>query len=193
MIISHSFFMQNPKEFYRFYFDRMIPDDTIKPNPAHLKLAELEAVGKLNAVVTQNIDGLHQAAGSQKVHELHGSILRNFCMTCHEAYDLAALKDARDEDGIPRCHKCGGMLKPDVVLYEEPLNHSVMSAATDAISSADLMIIAGTSLVVYPAAGLVDYFKGKHIVIINRDPTNKDRKADLCISQNVGEVFFQIH
>lgn len=193
MIISHSFFMQNPKEFYRFYFDRMIPDDSIKPNPAHLKLAELEKIGKLNAVVTQNIDGLHQAAGSQKVHELHGSILRNFCMTCHEAYNLPALKDARDEDGIPRCPKCGGMLKPDVVLYEEPLDNSVMHAAIAAITQADLMIIAGTSLVVYPAAGLVDYFKGNHIAIINRDPTKQDRKADLCISQNVGEVFSQLN
>lgn len=192
LIISHSFFMQNPKEFYRFYFDRMIPDDSIKPNAAHLKLAELEKIGKLNGIVTQNIDGLHQAAGSQKVYELHGSILRNFCMTCHEPYDLAALKDARDEDGIPKCPKCGGMLKPDVVLYEEPLDNSVMHQAIAAITQADLMIIAGTSLIVYPAAGLVDYFKGNHVVIINRDPTKQDQKADLCISQNVGEVFNQL-
>ena len=188
MIISHSFFMQNTPEFYRFYFDRMIPDESIKPNPAHEKLAELEKIGKLNAVVTQNIDGLHQAAGSTKVHELHGSILRNFCMTCNKAYDLKALKEARDEDGVPRC-ECGGILKPDVVLYEEPLDNSVMHQAISAIVQADLMIIAGTSLVVYPAAGLIDYFKGKHIVIINRDATKKDYKADLCIAQNVGEVF----
>lgn len=193
MIISHSFFMQNPKEFYRFYFDRMIPDESIKPNPAHTKLAEMERIGKLNGVVTQNIDGLHQAAGSEKVFELHGSILRNFCMTCHKPYDLQALKDARDEDGIPKCPNCGGMLKPDVVLYEEPLDNTVMHKAISAITQADLMIIAGTSLVVYPAAGLVDYFRGKHIAIINRDPTKQDQKADLCISQNVGEVFAQLN
>lgn len=184
--------MQNPKEFYRFYFDRMIPDESIKPNPAHTKLAEMERIEKLNGVVTQNIDGLHQAAGSQKVFELHGSILRNFCMTCHKPYDLKALKDARDEDGIPKCANCGGMLKPDVVLYEEPLDNTVMHNAISAITQADLMIIAGTSLVVYPAAGLVDYFRGKHIAIINRDPTKQDQKADLCISQNVGEVFNQL-
>lgn len=192
MIISHSFFMQNPQEFYRFYFDKMVPDESIKPNPAHTKLAELEQFGKLNAVVTQNIDGLHQAAGSKTVHELHGSILRNFCMTCREPYTLNALKDYRDAEGIPRCPKCGGIMKPDVVLYEEPLDNSVMHKAIAAISQADLMIIAGTSLVVYPAAGLIDYFKGDHLVIINREPTKRDRHADLCIAQNVGEVFSQL-
>ena len=192
MIISHSFFMQNPKEFYRFYFDRMIPDDSIRPNPAHEKLAELEENGKLNAVVTQNIDGLHQAAGSKNVLELHGSILRNFCMTCHKPFDLEELKNLRDDEGIPRCDKCGGMLKPDVVLYEEPLDNSIMQNAVKAIADAELMIIAGTSLVVYPAAGLVEYFRGKHVVIVNRDATSKDRLADLCISANVGEVFSQL-
>ena len=184
--------MQNPKEFYRFYFDRMIPDDSIRPNPAHEKLAELEENGKLNAVVTQNIDGLHQAAGSKNVLELHGSILRNFCMTCHKPFDLEELKNLRDDEGIPRCDKCGGMLKPDVVLYEEPLDNSIMQNAVKAIADAELMIIAGTSLVVYPAAGLVEYFRGKHVVIVNRDATSKDRLADLCISANVGEVFSQL-
>lgn len=189
MIISHSFFMQNTKEFYRFYFDKMVPDDSIKPNPAHLKLAELEKIGKLNAVVTQNIDGLHQAAGSKNVLELHGSILRNNCMTCNEFFDLGALKEARDDEGVPRCPKCGGLIKPDVVLYEEPLDNSIMQKSVSAIAQADLMIIAGTSLIVYPAAGLIDYFRGKHIVIINRDATKKDHMADLCITENVGEVF----
>lgn len=192
MIISHSFFMQNPSEFYRFYFDKMVPDDSIKPNPAHLKLAELEESGKLNAVVTQNIDGLHQAAGSKNVLELHGSILRNFCMTCNKSFDIEQLKNLRDENGVPKCDKCGGTIKPDVVLYEEPLDNTIMNNAIKAIAEADLMIIAGTSLVVYPAAGLINYFQGKHIVIINKTPTSQDKQANLCISQKVGEVFSKL-
>lgn len=194
MIISHSFFMQNVEEFYRFYFDKMVPDESIKPNPAHYKLAELENNGKLNAVVTQNIDGLHQAAGSKNVLELHGSILRNNCMTCHEFYNLEQLKDARDENGVPRCTKngCSGIIKPDVVLYEEPLNNNIMNESVKAIANADMMIIAGTSLIVYPAAGLIDYFRGNKLVIINRDPTKRDTQANLCIAQNVGEVFAKL-
>lgn len=184
--------MQNPAEFYRFYFDKMVPDDSIKPNPAHNKLAEMEANGKLNAVVTQNIDGLHQAAGSKNVLELHGSILRNFCMTCNKVFDINELKAMRDSSGVPKCDKCGGTIKPDVVLYEEPLDNSVMDKAVKAIASADLMIIAGTSLIVYPAAGLIDYFRGKHIAIINKTPTSRDKQADLCIANNVGQVFAQL-
>lgn len=191
-IISHSFFMQNCQEFYRFYFDKMVPDDSIKPNPAHIMIAELESKGKLNAVVTQNIDGLHQAAGSKNVLELHGCVLRNFCMTCNKSFNIDQIKSLRDNQGVPKCDKCGGTIKPDVVLYEEPLDNSVMQKAISAIASADLMIIAGTSLIVYPAAGLVDYFRGKHIAIINKTPTSRDKKADLCIAQKVGEVFNMI-
>lgn len=196
MIISRSFFDQNPQEFYRFYFDRMIPSKDIKPNDCHLQLAELERIGKLNAVVTQNIDGLHQAAGSKIVHELHGSILRNYCMTCHKEFDLDAIIDAHQnsEDGVPRCNEdgCKGIIKPDVVLYEEPLDNRVMRDAINAITSADVMIVAGTSLAVYPAAGLIDYFSGCDLIIINRDPTPRDKISNLCINASVGEVFAQL-
>ena len=186
-ILSHSFYIRNPEEFYRFYRDKMLALDA-KPNAAHLKLAELEAKGKLKAVVTQNIDGLHQAAGSKNVLELHGSIHRNYCMKCHKFYDAAYVKHA---DGIPRC-SCGGMLKPDVVLYEEGLDSAVINKSVKAISEADTLIIGGTSLIVYPAAGFIDYFRGKHLVVINKAPTPRDKYADLLIKEPIGQVFSQI-
>jgi NAD-dependent deacetylase len=157
-----------------------------EPNRCHRKLAELEQTGHLKAVVTQNIDGLHQAAGSRCVHELHGSVLRNFCMDCHESYPLAYILAS---EGVPRCGKCGGVVKPDVVLYEEPLDGAVIDQAVDAIRRADVLVVAGTSLVVYPAAGFIDYFRGGKLVIVNLSPTPLDRRADLCIQGKVGEVF----
>lgn len=186
-MISHSFFISNPEEFYEFYFNQMIFPDA-KPNKAHLALAKLEKAGKLNAVVTQNIDGLHQLAGSEKVYELHGSVLRNTCMHCHAKYDLEQTISARDDKGIPRCPKCGSIIKPDVVLYEEGLDQATMIGAIEAIEQADMMIVAGTSLVVYPAAGLLDYFHGKRLVLINRDATSFDGRADLVIHDSVGPV-----
>lgn len=187
-IISHSFFVHNPEEFYIFYKDRMLISGA-KPNAAHRKLAELEKAGKLSAVVTQNIDGLHQMAGSKKVYELHGSVLRNYCTRCHKFFDVDYIKDA---SGIPYCDVCGGIVKPDVVLYEESLDTDTIVGAVNAITNADTLIVAGTSLVVYPAAGFIDYFKGNHFVLINRDPTPADYKADLVIHDKVGEVFSQI-
>lgn len=187
-IISHSFFVQNPEEFYEFYKDRMLITGA-KPNAAHIKLAELEKAGKVKAVVTQNIDGLHQAAGSKTVYELHGSVLRNYCTKCHKFFDVNYVKNA---SGIPYCDKCGGIVKPDVVLYEESLDTDTIVGAVNAITNADTLIVAGTSLVVYPAAGFIDYFKGNHFVLINRDPTPADYKADLVIHDKVGEVFSQI-
>lgn len=188
-IISRSFFDARPREFYDFYCDRMLFDGA-SPNAAHLKLAELERAGKLSAVVTQNIDGLHQAAGSKAVYELHGSVHRNYCMRCGAFADLGELLAAREAsgDGVPRC-KCGGILKPDVVLYEESLPQDTLRSAIEAISHAQLLVVAGTSLVVYPAAGLLDYFRGDHIAIVNLAPTSKDNRADLCIAAKVGEVF----
>ncbi len=183
-IISHSFFVSDTKEFYRFYKDKMLFEGA-KPNAAHLALAKLEQMGKLKAVITQNIDGLHQAAGSQKVYELHGSVMRNYCMKCGAFYDMAYIKHA---DGVPHCEKCGGLVKPDVVLYEEGLDNQVISGAVSAIASADTLIIGGTSLIVYPAAGLIDYFRGSNLVVINRDPTPRDRQADLLIQGKIGEV-----
>lgn len=187
-IISHSFFVHNPEEFYIFYKDRMLISGA-KPNAAHRKLAELEKAGKLSAVVTQNIDGLHQMAGSKKVYELHGSVLRNYCTRCHKFFDVDYIKEA---SGIPYCDVCGGIVKPDVVLYEESLDTDTIVGAVNAITNADTLIVAGTSLVVYPAAGFIDYFKGNHFVLINRDPTPADYKADLVIHDKVGEVFSQI-
>lgn len=187
-IISHSFFQANPDEFYRFYKDKMLITDA-KPNIAHLRLAELEAAGRLKAVVTQNIDGLHTAAGSKCVYEVHGSVLRNYCMKCHKFFDVNYVKEA---DGIPHCDACGGMVKPDVVLYEEGLDNQVVTGALTAIQQADLLIVAGTSLVVYPAAGFLNYFNGNHMVLINKDPTPADAKADLVIHAKIGEVFSQI-
>lgn len=187
-ILSHTFFMHNTEEFYRFYRDKMLCLDK-KPNKAHLKLAELERAGKLTAVVTQNIDGLHQAAGSKKVYELHGSVLRNYCMKCGKFYSAEYIKNS---NGIPKC-ECGGVIKPDVVLYEEGLDDSTVSGALSAIQTADTLIIAGTSLTVYPAAGFISYFKGDNIVLINRDETPFDSKASLVFHDKVGELLGQIN
>ena len=186
-ILSHTFYRQKTSEFYRFYRDKMLCLSA-KPNAAHLKLAELEKAGKLKAIVTQNIDGLHQAAGSKTVYELHGSVLRNYCESCGKFYDAQYILDSED---VPRC-ECGGFIKPDVVLYEEGLDNTVMTNAIRAIASADMLIIGGTSLVVYPAAGLIDYYKGNKLVVINKAPTSRDNMADLVISGPIGEIFSQI-
>ena len=187
-ILSHSFFMRKPEEFYRFYRNKMLCD-TARPNEAHKKLAQLEQAGKLKAVVTQNIDNLHQMAGSKKVLELHGSVYRNYCMRCGKFYDFDFMKNT---EGVPHC-TCGGMSKPDVVLYEEALDQDTISESVQMIAQADLLIIGGTSLVVYPAAGLIDYYRGKHLVVINKSATPRDREADLLIQQPIGYVFSQIH
>lgn len=187
-ILSHSFYRAKPKEFYRFYRNKMLFLDA-KPNAAHLKLAELEAQGKLRAVITQNIDGLHQAAGSKVVLELHGSVLRNYCEQCRAFYDVQYIIDSED---VPVCSKCGGSIKPDVVLYEEGLDNQTISDAVRYISEAQVLIIGGTSLAVYPAAGLIDYFKGDKLVVINKAPTPRDKYADLLIQEPIGEVFAQI-
>ncbi len=187
-IISRSFFDANPREFYRFYRAKLIVKGA-KPNVTHKKLAELEKAGKLSAVVTQNIDGLHQLAGSKKVFELHGSTLRNFCMKCGKFYGIDFIAQSENSpDKLPRC-ECGGLVKPDVVLYEEGLDDNVLSGAIDAISSADLLIIGGTSLIVYPAAGLIRYFRGKNLVLINKSETQADSMADLVIHAGLGKVF----
>lgn len=184
-ILSHTFYVRKPDEFFRFYRNKMIFADA-KPNAAHKKLAELESAGKLKAVVTQNIDGLHQAAGSKKVLELHGSVLRNYCEKCGKFYDLEYIKDS---EGIPVCEDCGGRVKPDVVLYEEGLNQNVIEESVRAISNAEVLIIGGTSLAVYPAAGLIDYFSGDKLVVINMAPTPRDKFADLLIQAPIGKVF----
>lgn len=182
-IVSHSFFVRNTEAFYEFYKDKMMFLEA-KPNAAHLKLAQLEAEGKLKAVITQNIDGLHQAAGSKTVWELHGSIHRNYCQKCGKFYDASYVKHA---DGVPRC-ECGGLIKPDVVLYEEGLDPGVIDHSIRAIREADTLIIGGTSLVVYPAAGFIDYFRGKHLVVINKSATAKEVRAELSIAAPIGEV-----
>lgn len=187
-ILSHTFYRQKPEEFYRFYRDKMLYEG-IKPNKAHLKLAELEKSGKLKAVVTQNIDGLHQAAGSKTVYELHGSVLRNYCEECHAFFDM---KYILNSEGVPKCTKCGGPVKPDVVLYEEGLDSTTMNGAIDAISKADMLIIGGTSLAVYPAAGLINYYNGNKLVLINMTSTPMDSRADLVIYEKIGEVLGQI-
>ena len=187
-IVSHSFFVQNPEGFYEFYKEKMMFLDA-KPNAAHRKLAELEAAGKLTAVITQNIDGLHQAAGSKNVLELHGSIHRNYCMKCGAACDTELV---RKSSGVPRCEKCGGMIKPDVVLYEESLNEKVLDGAIRSIAAADLLIVGGTSLAVYPAAGLLQYFRGDALVLINKGATPMDNNADLLIQQPIGQVLGSI-
>lgn len=187
-IISHSFFMSQPEEFYRFYRDRMIFPDA-KPNAAHLKLAELERAGKLTAVITQNIDGLHTAAGSKNVIELHGSVHRNHCMKCGKSYGLDFIADS---EGIPRC-ECGGIVKPDVVLYEEGLDENDINRAINAIAEADVLIIGGTSLVVQPAAGLTRFFNGRRLVVINKTPTSADDEADIVIKGSIGETLSQIN
>lgn len=186
-IVSHTFFVRNTEEFYRFYRDRMIFPDA-KPNAAHLKLAELEEKGKLSAVITQNIDGLHQAAGSKKVIELHGSVHRNYCTKCGKFYPLSAVTES---EGVPRC-ECGGLIKPDVVLYEESLKEEDIMNAVNEISNADTLIIGGTSLVVYPAAGMVRYFQGKHLVVINKSEISADRAAELVINESLGKVLGEI-
>lgn len=187
-IISRSFYYRNYEEFFRFYRDKMIFPDA-KPNAAHFKLAELEKAGKLTAVITQNIDGLHQAAGSGNVIELHGSIHRNRCLKCGEPYPLDYIINY---DGTPYCEKCGGRIKPDVVLYEESLDSDDITNAVNEIANADTLIIGGTSLVVYPAAGFVNYFNGKHMVVINKSPTNADKNAELVIGDSIGKVFADI-
>lgn len=198
-VVSHSFFTSHPVEFYDFYFNHMIFPDA-QPNRAHQKLAELENLGILRAVVTQNVDGLHQKAGSKEVFELHGSSLSNYCITCGKQYtfdDYLQLRKAallqeiqgKRATGIPLCDECGGIVRPNVVLYEEGLDQKILEGAISAISQADLLVVAGTSLVVYPAAGLLQFFNGSHLVIVNLQPTSADRNADLCIAAKVGEVF----
>lgn len=193
-ILSHTFYRTKPKEFFEFYRDKiLLPGAGAKPNKAHLKLAQWEKEGKLKAVITQNIDGLHQAAGSQNVLELHGSVLRNYCEGCNEFYDVQEILDQTGKgDGIPRCRKCGSRIKPDVVLYEESLDMGILNRAVEAIREADVLIIGGTSLVVYPAAGLIDYYNGHHLILINKSATPRDEEADLVISAPIGEVFGQL-
>ena len=187
-IISHSFFVANPQEFYRFYRKKLILKD-VKPNIAHLQLAKLEKCGKLKAVITQNIDGLHQMAGSKKVYELHGSTLRNYCSKCGKFYGIDFIAESENSpEKLPLCTECGGLVKPDVVLYEEGLDQNIINGAVDAIMNADTLIIGGTSLVVYPAAGLIDYFRGKNIVLINKSETASDYKANLVIHDSIGKV-----
>lgn len=188
-ILSHTFYMRNRKEFYRFYRDKMLIKD-VEPNAAHLKLAELEAAGKLRAVITQNIDGLHQKAGSKEVLELHGSTLRNYCESCHAFYDFDYICDFKGD--YPVCEKCGSPVKPDVVLYEEGLDETTINKSVRYIHDADVMIIAGTSLAVYPAAGLIDYFKGEKLIVINKASTPRDKFADLLINAPVGEVLSRV-
>lgn len=186
-IISHGYFVSHPEEFFRFYKDKMIFKDA-KPNACHLKLAQLEAQGKLKAVVTQNIDGLHQLAGSKNVLELHGSVHRNYCMSCGKKYPLDYVLAS---DGVPECG-CGGIVRPDVVLYEEMLDNDVIEAAIKAISAADMLIIGGTSLVVYPAASLINFYHGDKLVLVNKSATGVDSRADLVISDSIGKVFSQL-
>lgn len=186
-ILSHSFFMRRPDEFYRFYKNKMLCLDA-KPNAAHEKLAQLEAEGKLKAVITQNIDGLHQAAGSREVMELHGSVHRNYCMRCGKFYDAGYMLHA---EGIPTC-ECGGMIKPDVVLYEEGLDNTVLSKSIEYIAQADVLIIGGTSLVVYPAAGLVDYYRGNKLAVVNMSVTPQDKNADLVVQGPIGQIFSRL-
>ena len=187
-ILSHSFYMRKKEEFYRFYRDKMLCLDA-KPNAAHKKLAELEAAGKLKAVVTQNIDGLHQAAGSKKVLELHGSVHRNYCQSCGKLFDAEYILKSR---GIPTCDECGGSIKPDVVLYEEGLDQQTLEDAVYYISHADMLIIGGTSLAVYPAAGLIDYYRGNKLVLINKSTTPLDSRADLLIQGSIGAVLSEV-
>lgn len=186
-ILSYSFYRQKPKEFYDFYRDKMLCLNAL-PNKAHLKLAELEKLGKLKAVITQNIDGLHQAAGSRIVYELHGSVHRNYCNQCGRFYDVQKIVESQD---VPVC-QCGGVIKPDVVLYEEGLDHETIQNAVAAITDADMLIIGGTSLAVYPAASLIDYYRGNKLVLINKTVTPKDSMADLVIHDSLGKVFEQI-
>ena len=199
-ILSHTFFVNKTDEFYKFYYDKIMLKGA-NPNKAHLKLAEMEASGKLTAVITQNIDGLHQKAGSKKVLELHGSVLRNYCERCGKFFDGDFIMEekakweaggSKIEEATPKCPDCGGRIKPDVVLYEEGLDNAVINEAVEQIATADLLIIGGTSLVVYPAAGLVDYFRGDNLVLINKSSTTRDGRADLIIADAIGEVLDEI-
>ena len=184
-MLSHTFFVNHTEEFFDFYRDKMLVP-WAKPNVTHLKLAELEEEGRLKAIVTQNIDGLHETAGSKNIFNLHGTVYRNYCMECGEFYSMEYIKEST---GIPRCEKCGGIVKPDVVLYEENLDQNVLEGAINAISNAEVLIVGGTSLVVYPAAGLINYFNGKHLILINKQQTNYDKNADLVFYENLGEMF----
>jgi len=188
-ILSHTFFMNKPEEFYRFYRDKMLIEG-VKPNAAHKALAELEEMGKLTAVITQNIDGLHQLAGSKNVYELHGTVHKNRCMKCGKKFDFEYIVNY--QENIPKCDKCGGMIKPEVVLYEEGLDDDVVSGAVRKIREADVMIVGGTSLVVYPAAGLLRYFNGSDLVLINKSSTAMDSMANLVINEGIGEVFTEV-
>ncbi len=188
-ILSHSFFERYPDEFYRFYRDKLIVRGA-RPNAAHAYLARLEQQGKLRAVVTQNIDGLHQAAGSRNVLELHGTLLKNYCAKCGRRFDASYVQDASE---TPRCDRCGGVVRPDIVLYEESLDHDVLTRSVTEIARADMLIIGGTSLAVYPAAGLIHYFQGRHLVLINKSPTPMDSMAELVIPEKIGQVFSALH
>lgn len=189
VMLSHSFFVQHPEDFFDFYRAKMIFKDA-KPNAAHYALAKLETEGKVKAVVTQNIDGLHQAAGSRNVFELHGSIHRNYCMDCGKSYDLDYVLNSSSI--VPRCSECGGIVRPDVVLYEESLNTEVINRSVQYIRNADTLIVGGTSLVVYPAAGLIDYFNGKNLVLINKSSTSYDNMASMVFHDSIGEVLSSI-
>ena len=186
-ILSHTFYRRMPEEFFRFYRDKMLCLDA-QPNAAHRKLAQWEEEGKLKAIVTQNIDGLHQKAGSRNVLELHGSVLRNYCERCHKFYDAEYILNSQ---GVPQC-SCGGSVKPDVVLYEEGLNNETITRAVEYISKADVLIIGGTSLAVYPGAGLIDYYRGNKLVLVNKTPTPRDREADLVVQGSIGEIFSRL-
>ena len=187
-ILSHTFFRRKTEEFYRFYKDKMIIQGA-KPNAAHLKLAQWEQEGKLKAVITQNIDGLHQAAGSKRVLELHGSVLRNYCERCGKFFDEKYIMQA---EGVPQCDVCSGLVKPDVVLYEEGLDQKTLSDSIDYIRNADVLIIGGTSLVVYPAAGLIDYYRGNKLILVNKSATSRDNEADWVVQGSIGEIFAQL-
>lgn len=183
-LVSHTFFVQYPEEFFAFYKKNLVYPDA-KPNDCHIALAKLEKIGKLKAIITQNIDGLHQAAGSREVYEIHGSVLRNYCTRCHTFYDADFILQS---EGIPLCTKCGAQIKPDVVLYEEGLDDALLAKSIQAISNADTLIIGGTSLVVYPAAGLIDYFRGSNLVLINKTATSADSRANLVINDSIDRV-----
>lgn len=187
-LVSHSFYIRYPEQFFNFYKSKLIYPEA-KPNAGHLALAKLEEMGKLKAIVTQNIDGLHQSAGSKNVFELHGSVLRNYCTSCHAFYNEDFILESK---GVPTCTKCGGTVKPDVVLYEEGLNEDIIQGAIKAISEADTLIIGGTSLVVYPAAGLINYFKGNNLILINKSSTSADGKANLVINDSIGSVLGEV-
>ncbi len=191
-MLSHSFYQSYTEEFYDFYRKQLMPPDDIQPNAAHIRLAELEEKGKLRAVVTQNVDGLHEKAGSKRIYNLHGSIYQNRCLKCGKRYDgIAGAGVVRNATGVPKCD-CGGIIKPDVVLYEEGLDQDCIDGAVNAIAAADMLIIGGTSLTVYPAAGLIRYYRGNKLVLINRDATSYDSQADLVIREPIGQVFSQV-